>query len=210
MSEPLKMPPRPPSPAPVSEGSALPLMETRRVRLRALRDSDFPFLYRLLTSPEAGGRVRYAGATPSPDKVAGSLWESVLAQFVLEAVGSGEAVGLVAITSPNFRDGYAYVSALATPEVQGMGLALEGVLLGFHYAFSTWPLRKVYMEATEDSYRQFAGGLGVFFVEEGCLQQHAFWNGRYVDLKILAVYRERWQSHAERMLRRLGATPTDG
>lgn len=193
-----------PAPGPASNSSNLPLMETRRIRLRPLRDNDMQFVYRLMTSLDAGGRVRFGGSTPSPDKVAASLWDSVLAQFVLESKSSGEAVGLVAITSPNFRDGFAYVSALATQEVQGLGLALEGVLLGFHYAFSTWPLRKVYMEANEDSYRQFAGGLGVFFEEEGCLRNHAYWNGRYVDLKILAVYRERWQEHAERWLRRFG------
>lgn len=180
-----------------------PLMSTRRIRLRVITDRDSVFLYEMMTSPHSGGRVRFAGATPSPDKIAASLWESVLAQFVIEGINSQKPLGLVAITSPNFRDGFAYISALGPPESQGLGLIAEGVLLGFHYAFSTWPFRKIYMEATEESYRAFKSGLGRFFVEEGRLKEHAFWNGRFMDLLILAVYREMWTHHTSRMLKRL-------
>ena len=134
-------------------------------------------------------------------------WEGVLAQFIIEGAGTRKPLGLVAVTSPNFRDGFAYVSALGPPESQGLGLIAEGVLLGFHYAFSTWPFRKIYMEATEESYRAFKSGLGRFFVEEGRLKQHAFWNGRFMDLLILAVYRETWARHTATMLKRLHPHP---
>ena len=87
-------------------------MSTRRIRLRVITDRDSVFLYELMTSPQAGGRVRFAGATPSPDKIAASLWDSVLAQFVIEGLNSQKPLGLVAITSANFRDGFAYISAL--------------------------------------------------------------------------------------------------
>jgi hypothetical protein len=99
--------------------------------------------------------VRFGGGTPSPDKIASSLWESVLAQFIIESADSQKLLGLVAITSPNFRDGFAYTSALGATEVQGSGLIAEGVLLGFNYVFTTWPFRKMYMEGTEESYRAF-------------------------------------------------------
>ena len=177
-----------------------PLLCTRRVRLRPINEQDRRFLYELMTSPESGGRVRFGGATPSPEKVAASLWESVLAQFIVESVGSGLPVGLVAITSPDFRNGFAYVSALGLPETQGSGLIAEAAFLAFHYAFTTWPLRKVYMEATEDSFRAFENGLDDFFREEGRLVDHVFWNGRYVDVVILAVYRETWSRLAQRMV----------
>ena len=178
-------------------------MSTRRIRLRVITDRDSIFLYELMTSPQSGGRVRFAGATPSPEKIASSLWESVLAQFVIEGINSQKPLGLVAITSPNFRDGFAYISALGPPEMQGQGLIAEGVLLGFHYAFSTWPFRKIYMEATEESYAAFKSGLGRFFVEEGRLKEHAFWNDRFMDLLILAVYRKTWEEHPPAMLRRV-------
>lgn len=183
--------------------AAAPLLCTRRVLLRRIGEQDRRFLYELMTAPEAGGRVRFGGATPSPEKVAASLWESVLAQFIVESAGSGQPVGLVAITSPDFRNGFAYVSALGLPETQGSGLVAEAAFLAFHYAFTTWPLRKVYMEATEDSFRAFETGLDGFFREEGRLVDHVFWNGRYVDMVILAVYRETWSRLAPRMVRLL-------
>jgi RimJ/RimL family protein N-acetyltransferase len=182
-----------------------PVMSTRRIRLRTIADKDSLFLYELMTSPQSGGRVRFGGATPSPEKIASSLWESVLAQFIIEGVCLKEALGLVAITSPNFRDGFAYVSALGSVEAQGSGRIAEGVLLGFNYVFTTWPFRKIYMEATEESYHAFKSGLGRFFSEEGRLREHVFWNGRYVDLLTLAVYRETWARYAPVMLPRLCA-----
>jgi len=179
-------------------------MATRRVRLRTIAERDASFLYELMTSPYSGGRVRFAGATPSPDKVVAALWESVLAQFIIEGVSGSEPLGLVAITSPNFRDGFTYISALGSPAAQGAGLIAEGVLLAFHYAFLTWPFRKIYMEATEESFQHFRSGLGILFTEEGRLRQHSFWNGRYLDLLILAVYRETWEERAQSLWSRLG------
>jgi RimJ/RimL family protein N-acetyltransferase len=176
---------------------------TKRVRFHTITDRDAVFLYELMTSPEAGGRVRFAGATPSPEKVAASLWDSVLAQFVVHGVTTQRPLGLVSITSPNFRDGYAYISAVGTPSMQGSGLIAEAVLLGFNYAFQTWPFRKIYMEVSETSYEAFRSGLGRFFTEEGRLQQHCFWDGRYQDVFILAVYRATWAKRAPRLLERL-------
>lgn len=174
-------------------------MASRRVRLRPIGERDRRFLYELMSSPEAGGRVRFGGSTPSPEKVVASLWDSVLAQFIVERAGSGRQVGLVAITSPDFRNGFAYVSALATPDTQGTGLLAEAALLAFHYAFNTWPFRKIYMEATDDSFQAFKGGLDGLFAEEGRLTDHVYWNGRYVDMVIVAVYRRTW----ERLIPRL-------
>lgn len=182
---------------------ATPPLASRRVRLRPIREQDRRFLYELMSTPEAGGRVRFGGSTPSPEKVLATLWESVLAQFVVESAEGGRPLGLVAITSPDFRNGFAYVSAVGTVESQGSGSIAEAALLAFHYAFSTWPFRKVYMEATDDSFQAFAGGLGELFREEARLIDHVFWNGRWVDLVIVAVYRDTWSARVPRMLRLL-------
>ena len=182
-----------------------PPLSTDRVRLHTITDRDSAFLYDLMSSPEAGGRVRFAGATPSPEKIAASMWESVLAQFVVHGVVARQPLGLVSVTSPNFRDGYSYLSAIGTPEAQGSGLVAEAVLLTFNYAFLTWPFRKIYMEVSEPSYPAFRTGLGRFFTEEGRLREHAFWDGRYADVRILAVYRETWAEHEKSLLTRLHA-----
>jgi len=186
---------------------SVPPLRTQRVRLHTITDRDSTFLYDLMTSPDAGGRVRFGGATPSPENIAASLWESVLAQFIVEGTAGHDRLGLVSITSPNFRDGYTYLSAVAAPEVQGSGLLAEAVLLGFNYAFTTWPFRKIYMETSETSYAFIKSGLGRFFSEEGRLREHSFWNGRYTDLLILAVYRATWVEHAGMLERLCDGTP---
>lgn len=170
-------------------------MSTTRVRLRTIADHDSAFIYHLMTSPESGGRVRFAGATPSPETITSSLWESVLAQFVVEGVASQQQLGLVSVTSPNFRDSFAYMSAVGSPSAQRSGVMAEGALLGFNYAFLTWPFRKIYMEVTATSFPAFRSGLDRFFVEEGRLREHCFWDGRYVDVFIFAVYRATWVQH---------------
>jgi RimJ/RimL family protein N-acetyltransferase len=180
-------------------------MGTGRVRLHTITDRDSVFLYELMSSPDAGGRVRFAGATPSPEKIAATLWDSVLAQFVVEGVTARQPLGLVSITSPNFRDGFCYLSAVGSPAAQGSGLIAEAVLLAFNYAFVTWPFRKIYMEVSETSYPAFRTGLGRFFVEEGRLREHAFWDDRYMDVSILAVYRATWARHRAELLIRLRA-----
>jgi RimJ/RimL family protein N-acetyltransferase len=178
-------------------------MATGRIRLHTITDRDSVFLYELMSSPDAGGRVRFDGATPSPEKIAASLWESVLAQFIIEGATTRQPLGLVSITSPNFRDGYCYLSAVGTPAAQGSGLIAEAVLLSFNYAFLTWPFRKIYLEVTETSYPAFHTGLGRYFVEEGRLREHVFWAGQYVDVSILAVYRTTWAEHRTDLLARL-------
>jgi RimJ/RimL family protein N-acetyltransferase len=77
------------------------------------------------------------------------------------------------------------------------------VLLGFKYAFLTWPFRKIYMEVSETSYEAFRNGLRNFFTEEGHLREHAFWDGRYVDVFVLAVYRATWADCGPRLVKRL-------
>ncbi|MEM9557475.1 MAG: GNAT family protein [Acidobacteriota bacterium] len=190
----------PPTASPEIE-AGVPPMASRRVALRPLTESDRGFLYELMTDPRAGGRVRFGGATPSPDKVAASLWDSVLAQFVIVGRDSGAPLGLAALTSPRFRDGHCYLSALGHPRAQRTGLVAEGVFLTCNYAFLTWPLRKIYMESTEQSLAHFDGGLDILFTEEGRLREHAFWNGEYQDVSILAIYRETWARQAKRFAR---------
>jgi len=179
------------------------LPSTKHVRIRPITERDSAFIYQLMTSHRSGGRVRFGGATPSPQQVSASLWESVLAQFIIEGISSGRPLGLTAITTPNFRDGFAYFSALGSDESQGHGMLVEGVFLTFEYAFATWPFRKIYMEATEESYQTFYGGLHRFFTEEGRLKQHTFWNGRYMDMAIFAVYRDNWDRFSPQIRDRL-------
>lgn len=169
-----------------------PVLESRRVRLRALRPSDYEWLYDSAMSTSVGFRWRYRGATPSPEQFVTSLWEGVLAQFVVEGCEKKLPRGLVTIFNANFREGFAHISVLSHPDSVGRGHVLEGLGLLIDYAFRVWGFRKLYAESLEVNLRQFASGLGRYFVEEGRLKDHEAYGGAFWDLVVLAIWREAW------------------
>jgi hypothetical protein len=56
-----------------------------------------------------------------------------------------------------------------------------------------------------------ASGVERVFREEGCLRDHEFYQGRYWDLHIAAVYRTDWERGAiARLLARRGSRDSEG
>ena len=180
----------------------LPL-ETRRVRLRPLTPDDYGMLYELTTDPRVGLRLGYRGATPSPEEFVDSLWRHVMAQFIIESTQSMRALGLVVASSPDLRNRFAYLSVMADPRTHGTGLAMHGAALFVNYVFSVFDLRKLYAESLDPSFRRFKSGLGRYFHQEGCLRGHEYLDGEYVDMHLLAMYREDWRVIRESVLPRL-------
>ena len=184
----------------------MPPLASRRVVLRPVDDGDVPFLYDLMAAPEAGAKVRFGGATPSPEQVSRAMWDSVLAQFVVSSRRTQEPIGLFVVASPNFRDGFAYLSAIARPDLHGSGRMVEGVMVGTNYAFATWPFRKLYMEVASFNLTPFRSALDRYLVEEGRLRDHVFYADAYHDVHILAIYRQTWREAAAKHLARLCRT----
>jgi RimJ/RimL family protein N-acetyltransferase len=168
-----------------------------------LTDADLAFVYGIVVDASTGVGLRYQGATPSFDEFARHAWDAVLAQWVVRAEPSGEPLGLVVIASPDFRNGYAFLSVVGRASVVGSGVMLDGVAAVLEHVFATWPFRQLYLEAADDSYRQFASGLGRFFVEEGCRREQLFAGNRYQDVHLLTITRERWNCEAAPLWRRL-------
>jgi RimJ/RimL family protein N-acetyltransferase len=99
--------------------------------------------------------------------------------------------GLVVAYDANLQDGHAYLGAISDPRF-GVG-TLEGVVLCLTYLFTMWPLRKIYLDAPEYNVPQFASAIerGIV-VEEGRLAKHRFYNGKYWDQCLFAIYREKY------------------
>src|SRR5262245_13405527 len=79
---------------------AVPVLNGRHVRLRAVQQSDYPFLVELQSAPENLIRWRYRGATLSPEQITQSLWQGVLAQFLVVRADTDQPVGLVVCYNP--------------------------------------------------------------------------------------------------------------
>jgi RimJ/RimL family protein N-acetyltransferase len=178
--------------------SRAPRLVGRTVRLRPVDGRDYDFLFRLYTDGDHLVRYRLRGMTPSPDAFVRYLWDQVLAQFLVETP-DGRPVGVVSSFEPDFRNRYVYIAACSIAEFEATGLVLEGLALLISYLFETFDFRKVYAESLESNFARFALGESRIFDVEGRMKQHEYVHGRYEDFVLLAVFRDTWRPHHQRI-----------
>lgn len=188
-------------------GDAVPVLEGNHVRLRPVHTGDYAFLVDLQTAPENLIRWRYRGTTPSPQQVLESLWQGVLAQFLIVRADTNEPVGLVVGYNPEFRHGYIYLAMIVAPEHELSGWTFEANALFITYLFETFPFEKIYLEVIEFNYRKLASGAGTLFHVEGCLRDHEYHLGRRWHLYTLAIYRSEWPQILQRVAPDLAGHP---
>jgi RimJ/RimL family protein N-acetyltransferase len=167
-----------------------PTLTGRHIRLRPIFPSDYEYLYALATHEQLGWRWRYRGTTPSPESFQQILWHNTLAQFVIEHVEDNRRIGHVSSFDANERAGFCHIGVLFDPGVARSGWALESLLLFFDYLFTVFNLRKLYAEVLEFNFGQFASGAEHVFKIEGRLADHDWYDGRYWEMLVLALYRE--------------------
>lgn len=188
----------------------VPNLVGRRVRLRPVTPDDYDWLYDVALSPEIGFRWRNRGATPSPEAFVEGLWRGVLAQFMVERIQSDETIGNVFAYSADHMSGVASVAIMVLPKYTKQGWALEAAGLFVDYLFRVWNFRKLYADSPDYTAGAFSGGVGRFFREEGCLRDHEYYDGRYWDLHIFALYRDEWEKIADDWQRRREARRSSG
>jgi len=176
-----------------------PRLVGRWVTLRPLRTSDMPFFFELMHDERIGFRWRFRGQTPSFEAFTASMWQGVTAQFVIEDK-KGAPLGLVVLYNVDHRHGIAYLATMVRPDLVGRGWPMEGLQLFCDYVFRVWALRKIYAEALEFNYAQFASWSERVFTVEGLLRDHEFYDGRYWDLYIFSTTREAWEGYRRRPL----------
>jgi hypothetical protein len=177
-----------------------PSLEGAHVVLRPLTPDDYPFLRLIETGQALGARWRFRGTTPSPQEWERQTSASVLAQFMVIAKESMEALGLVTAYEANFQDGYASLAAAKLDPDDRSPLMMFGVAHFIEYVFTCWNLRKLYVEVPEYNYAQFATGEDRYFTVEGRLREHSYYDGQLWDRLILAIHRDRWSARSERLL----------
>lgn len=172
----------------------------RRTLLRPIEPPDYDHLYWLACSAHTAFRTRSRGEGLSFSRFRGVLWNKILVQFVIEdRARPGKLIGLVFASQANFRDQTAFMGCLLDPAVEGEGWPLEGPALFISYLFEVFPFRKILLEVLEFNFGPLASGLGRYFEEEGRLEQYAFYDDRFWDLHLLAVWRDAWERLADRL-----------
>ncbi len=172
-----------------------PGVGSRRVPqvLRPVSAGDYDEIYRWSTHPSTGLLWRYRGATPSPELVIRQIWDGATAVYAVTLPGRRPAVGVVGLYNYSNVSRYCYLFALSAPEARGAGAVALGALLLCEQAFTTFRVRKVYVEATQSSLVQYASAVSRGLLEEEARLVEHEWNGvGYDDLVTLSVTRERW------------------
>lgn len=187
--------------SPANEVPLEPVLEGSRVRIRPVKPGDYAAIYDLTIKEAGGWRWVNRGDSRRFEGFVDDLWRNALVQHVIEEKVDNRMVGFVRAYSYQARDSHAHVAVLFDPEYRGRTWPWEGVILFLDFLFCVYPVRKLYMESLGFNFRQFASGLGKWFVEEGRLRDHEYHGGRYWDLHLLAMYREDFEKRAAALMR---------
>lgn len=175
----------------------------RHVRLRGVVPSDYEFLYDLATNDATAKSWRYRSAPPRPEEFANDLWRSVVAQYVVEHLESGERLGLVTAYDANPRDRHCYIGVLFRPDARVW--PIEGVVLFLNYLFEEFAFEKLYANVIEYNLPALSSIVGRWMDCEGILRGHEWHAGQRWDVHILAMWRERFERDRGRLLHTIGS-----
>ncbi len=100
-----------------------------------------------------------------------------------------EKIGFIYSYNVHSGDGYAYTTIYIVPQWRRTIFAAEAGLLYYSHLFRFFNYRKIYSEVyaynkPSSLFLQTAG-----FIMEGCLKQHRYYQGDFVDLLIYSIQR---------------------
>ena len=156
-------------------------------------------LYELTCQPGVIENWRYSGVWPSYEEFVDRLWRDVFIQYCVVSRTRAELIGLVQCFSANFRHGTAQFGLVFTPGVHASGLPLIAASLFLDQLVLKFGFRKLYAEVPERNYHHFASGVGRYFVHEGTLVNHEFFEGDYADTHLIAVHADEWRRSSPTM-----------
>jgi hypothetical protein len=166
---------------------------TSRVRLRpVIPERDVIPLYEAAFEPANATRWRFRGRTVPIDHFAASLFDGVLAQYMVEMRDTGAMVGLVTAYDENTSGLHCKVAFIRCGQrfPGDAGATFEGVMTFITHIFRTFPFRKVFAEVPEPNIGLYSEG---FAEIEGTLREYLFHDGQFVDLHVVSFTREVWQ-----------------
>lgn len=174
-------------------------------------DDDLVFVYRMLIDPITGQSFQFAGSTPPFEEYCRVAWQDVLAQWIVEGRDSAQRIAHVALSSPDFMSGFAYLSIVAPVKAHRSPLPLDGCAAVIDYAFDTWSFRKLCLDVIDDDLKQFGKIIDRVATVEGRRTNHLFRRGRFQDVHLLSIERDRWlQQIRPRLVHRARSLPGSG
>lgn len=111
--------------------------------------------------------------------------------FALTLDGSGEHIGNAGFYHLDgvHRRGELWI-LIGAPDRCGQGLGTEAVRKLLAYGFSSLNLNRIFLYVDADNTAAIACYKRCGFRKEGCLREHCFIGGRYLDLWVMAILRK--------------------
>jgi RimJ/RimL family protein N-acetyltransferase len=165
-----------------------------RVVLRPFRPEDVEPLWQARLDPVMWAQTSEAPYVPEPLAAYRARHEAPStngdAGFAIEV--DGQLVGRAGMFSFDMLARHAEVGLSLLAEHQGHGYGKDAlrVLLGF--GFRTRNLHRIHLQTLASNGAAVSAYLGVGFVEEGRLRDHAWVEERYEDVVLMAVLRSDW------------------
>jgi RimJ/RimL family protein N-acetyltransferase len=162
-----------------------------RVVLRPFRKSDVEPLWRARLDPVTWAQTNETPLTPEPLEELQARYAAPStpgnAQFAVDV--DDVLVGRSGLFHVDDLARSAEVGLTLLPEHRGQGLGQDVLRVLLGYAFRSRNLRRVHLQTLASNARALAAYRAVGFVEEGRLREHAWVEGAYEDVVLMAVLR---------------------
>lgn len=114
--------------------------------------------------------------------------------YVIEDTANGMMIGFVYSYDFRINDGHCMVCVYVKPKYRNIGI---GAICGLNFInelFRDYTMRKIYLTIYDYNQQSLRSNLHAGFVEEGCYKEYRFYGGRYWDMHLLAIDREKFYS----------------
>jgi len=175
------------------------ILQTDRVTLRPLAESDIPFIARLRNDEEVAAYTK--SDVPFSIEDARQSWERYAAanardeQFIFVIEAEGESVGTVGI-APDRRNDCGGMGYMMIPIARGQGLCTEAVRAVVDWSFRSFHLHRIEAEYMPENLASARVAEKVGMRVEGIARERFKKRGRYVDSVCVGILRSEWECAA--------------
>ena len=112
--------------------------------------------------------------------------------YVIFDESSYNIVGYVYSYEYRVYDGHCKVCIVLNKQYRDVGVGAICALRFLNELFTSYPLRKIFIDVYDYNKQSLQSNIDAGFVEEGCLKECRYYNGKYYDTHILGLTRERF------------------
>lgn len=109
--------------------------------------------------------------------------------YAIESIIEKKIVGYFLLKNINWISRIAWLGiVIGEKNTRGKGFGREAMELGLKYSFNYLNLRKISLEVLSENRAAFSLYKKLGFVEEGLLKNHFYFNGEYLDIRIMSLF----------------------